>query len=141
MSPIWCPSTSGRKRIGALSIAVLAVTASACGGHSASHSTETGRPILNRTTAAQLIGSFANAGLAVPNAHDVTPVECPEINCIDAMATDTVTVIKFANTGAAQRFAGATPDMYQIEDIVLVFNQPVPADQKAAYERIARTAV
>jgi hypothetical protein len=73
----------------------------------------------------------------VPNVHDVTQQKCPPINCTDAMASDTVTVIKFANTGAAQRFAGTTADVYQIEDIVLVFSH-VPAEQQAAFEQIAR---
>jgi hypothetical protein len=96
--------------------------------------------VLNTATAAQLIDAFTKAGLPAPNAHDVTDAKCPPINCTDAMASDTVTVIKFASTGAAQRFAGTTPDVYQIEDIVLVFTHVSP-DQQAAFAQVARRAV
>ena len=77
----------------------------------------------------------------MPNSHDVTPVKCPDIGCVDAVDSDTVSIIKFAGTGAAQRFAGTMPDMYLIEDIVLVFTRAVPAAQRGAYEDIARRAV
>lgn len=77
----------------------------------------------------------------MPNAHDVTQAKCPDISCIDAVESDTVSVIKFTGTGAAQRFASTTPDMYQIEDIVLMFTPALPADRKVAYEQIARSSV
>jgi hypothetical protein len=117
------------------------LAAAGCGSQTpAGQSSQAGRAILNTTTAAELLESFTKAGLPVPNAHDVTQAKCPPINCTDAVASDTVTVIKFANTGAAQRFAGTTPDVYQIEDLVLVFSH-VPAGQQAAFEQVARTAV
>jgi hypothetical protein len=119
----------------------VAVAAAACGNHTpAGQSSPTRRAILNTATPAQLIDAFTKAGLPVPNAHDVTQAKCPPIDCTAAIASDTVTVVKFASTGAAQRFAGATPDVYQIEDIVLEFSH-VPAAQQAAFEQVARTAV
>ena len=104
-------------------------------------SVPTGRAILNTTTVADVVASFNAAGLPVPNPHDVAQSRCPDIGCTDAVDSDTVSVFKFGSTGAAQRFAGSTPDMYQIEDVVLVFTQAVPADEKAAYQNVARTAV
>jgi hypothetical protein len=119
----------------------VALAAAGCGSHTpAGQSRQTGRAMLNTTTAAEVVEAFTKAGLPVPNVHDATQATCPPINCTDAMASDTVTVIKFASTGAAQRFAGTTRDVYQIEDIVLVFNH-VPADQQTAFEQVARTAV
>ncbi len=97
--------------------------------------------MLNTTTVADLVTSFTKAGLPVPNVHDVTQSKCPPIGCIDAVDSDTVSIMKFPSTGAAQRFAGSTPDMYLIEDVVLVFAQAVPADQRDAYQHVARTAV
>ncbi len=122
---------------------ITAFVIAACGGqHSAGPSGDSHRPaILNTATVPELVASFSKAGLPVPNAHDVTPAKCPEIGCTDAVDSDTVSVIKFGNTGAAERFAGTTPDVYQIEDVVLVFTSTVPDDHKAAYEQIARTAV
>lgn len=117
------------------------MAAAGCGSHTtAGQSSQTARAILNTTTPAQIVAAFTKAGLPVPNAHDVTQAKCPPINCTDAIASDTVTVIKFASTGAAQRFAGTTPDVYQIEDIVLEFSH-VPADQQATFAQVARTAV
>jgi hypothetical protein len=123
-------------------VITVSVTA-ACGNN-----TDTGQSsmpghlaILNTTTAADLLAAFTKAGLSVPNAHDVAQSRCPQIGCTDAIDSDTVTIIKFGGTGAAEHFASATPDMFQIEDVVLVFTQAVPADKRAAYENIARTAV
>jgi hypothetical protein len=117
--------------------------AAACGNN-----TDTGQSslpghgaILNTTSAAKLVAAFTKAGLPVPNAHDVTQSRCPQIGCTDAIDSDTVTIVKFGGTGAAERFGSTTPDMYQIEDVVLVFTQAVPADKRAAYENIARSAV
>lgn len=92
-------------------------------------------------TASGLVAEFTKAGLQVPNPRDVTPTKCPPIGCVEAVDSDTVSIIKFGGTGKAERFAGATPDMYLIEDIVLVFGPAVPAGQRAAYEQIARRAV
>jgi hypothetical protein len=117
--------------------------AAACGTntHTGQSSMPGHRAILNTTTAAELVTAFTKAGLPVPDAHDVSQSRCPQIGCTDAIDSDTVTIIKFGGTGAAERFAGATTDMYQIEDVVLVFSQAVPADKRAAYQNIARTAV
>jgi hypothetical protein len=71
----------------------------------------------------------------------VTPTKCPPIGCIEAVDSDMVSIIKFPGTGKAERYAGATPDMYLIEDIVLVFTPAVPASHRATYEQIARRAV
>lgn len=122
---------------------ITAFVVAACSAHTPTHqpAAPTGRVILNTTTVAEIVTSFTKAGLPVPNVHDVTASKCPPIGCIDAIDSDTVSIIKFPSTGAAQRFAGSTPDMYLIEDVVLVFTQAVRADQRDAYQRIARTAV
>jgi hypothetical protein len=97
--------------------------------------------ILNTASAPGLVAAFTKAGLQVPNPHDVTQAKCPPIGCVEAIDSDTVSIIKFPGTGKAERFAGATPDIYLIEDIVLVFTPAVPASQRVTYEQIARRAV
>ena len=77
----------------------------------------------------------------MPNPHDVTPAKCPTIGCVEAVDSDTVSIIKFSGTGKAERFAGTTPDMYLIEDVVLVFAAGVPSAQRVSYEQVARRAV
>src|ERR1700739_4155560 len=119
----------------AKALVITVSVAAACGTntHTGQSSMPGHRAILNTTTAAELVTAFTKAGLPVPNAHDVSQSRCPQIGCTDAIDSDTVTIIKFGGTGAAERLAGATPDMYQIEDVVLVFAQAVPADKRAAY--------
>lgn len=97
--------------------------------------------ILNTATASGLVAAFTKAGLQVPNPRDVTQAKCPPIGCVEAVDSDTVSIIKFPGTGKAERFAGATPDIFLIEDIVLVFSPAVPAAQRGSYEQIARRAV
>ena len=122
-------------------LVITVSVAAACGTNTGQSGMPGHRAILNTTTAAELVTAFTKAGLPVPNAHDVSQSRCPQIGCTDAIDSDTVMIIKFGGTGAAERFAAATPNMYQIEDVVLVFSQAVPADKRAAYQNIARTAV
>ena len=127
----------------AKALVITVSVAAACGTntHTGQSGMPGGRAMLNTTTAAELVAAFTKAGLPVPNAHDVAQSRCPQISCTDAIESDTVTVIKFGGTGAAERFAGTSSDIYQIEDVVLVFNPAVPADQRAAYQSIARRTV
>jgi hypothetical protein len=97
--------------------------------------------ILNTVTAPELVAAFTKAGLPVPNPHDVTEAKCPAIGCVEAIDSDTVSIIKFPGTGAAERYAATTPDTYLIEDIVVVFTPSVPAGVRVTYEQIARRAV
>jgi hypothetical protein len=145
MSGTWFRSASvgAIRGLFAIALVVMMSVAAACGDN-----TDTGQSglpghlaILNTTTAAELVAAFTRAGLPVPNAHDVTQSRCPQIGCTNAIDSDTVTIVKFGRTGAAERFASATADMYQIEDVVLVFTQAVPADKRAGYENIARSAI
>jgi hypothetical protein len=122
-------------------ITVFVVASCGTQTHPGQSSIPPSRAILNTTTVAELVAAFTKAGLPVQNAHDVAQSKCPQIGCKEAVDSDTVSIIKFGSTGAAQRFAGATPDVYQIEDVVLVFSQAVPADQRAAYQSAARSAV
>ncbi|MBV8966621.1 MAG: hypothetical protein JO191_10645 [Mycobacteriaceae bacterium] len=122
---------------------ITAFVLAACSPHShdAWPGAPTGPAILNTATVGQVVAAFSTAGLPVPNAHDVAQSRCPQIGCTDAVDSDTASIIKFDSTGRAERFAGATADSYQIEDLVLVFGQAVPAEKRAAYEDVARSVV
>lgn len=126
-----------------MAILITAFVVSACGTRTptAQSSVPGARVVLNTATASGLVAAFTKAGLQVPNPRDVTEAKCPPIGCVEAVDSDTVSVIKFPGTGKAERFAGATSDMYLIEDIVLVFTAAVPAGQRVTYEQIARRAV
>jgi hypothetical protein len=95
---------------------------------------------LNGVTASQLIASFTKAGLPAVNSHDVTGEQCPKSHCVQAVGTDTVSVYKFPTTGLAQKYAGSISDVYQVEDLVLVFAPSVTDDLKRDYEEVVERA-
>ena len=126
-------------------ISALAIGAvSACGhtttGGGQPNSAQVPAP-LNGLTAQQVIGAITKAGLPALNAHDVTASQCPELRCAQAVGTDTVSVYKFPTTGQAQKYAGSISNVYQVEDIALVFAPTVSAKLRHDYEAVvARTA-
>jgi len=101
----------------------------------------TGVPILNTVTAQQLVKDMGAAGLAVANPRDVAKQKCPDIKCIEAVETDTVTVLVFSTTGAAEGYAGATPSTFEAMNIVLLFGPSVTVAEKGAYERLVNKAL
>lgn len=88
-----------------------------------------------------LVGIIHSAGLPTPNPHDVTADKCAILRCIGAVDSDTVSILTFDHSDAAQRYAGTLSNSYQIEDVVLTFAATVTALQKAAYERVVERAV
>ncbi len=56
------------------------------------------------------------------------------MRCVQAFDTDTISILKFPATGLAQRYAGSIPDVFQIEELVLVFPPTTTADAKRDYE-------
>jgi hypothetical protein len=97
--------------------------------------------VLNGLSATDILAAIDSAGLPTPNAHDVTAVKCPKLRCVDAVDSDTVSILKFDGGGPAQLYAGAISNSYQLEDVVLVFASTVTVGQKAAYERVLERAV
>jgi hypothetical protein len=95
-----------------------------------------GGAALNNISASQVIGAIGKAGLPALNPHDVTAQQCPKLHCAQAIETDTVSVFKFPITGLAQKYAGSTSNVYQIEDIVLGFKSTVTDGLKQDYERV-----
>ena len=57
--------------------------------------------------------------MPTPNAHDVTADRCPKLHCIGAIDPEAVLILKFDHTGAAEGYAGAVSNIYQVEDLVL----------------------
>lgn len=135
--------TAGRLLATVVSVAGLVVAACGAqpsgGDHQTSHSR--GAVRLNTTTVAELVAAFTDAGLAVPNAHDVGPQKCPQIGCIDAENTDTVSIMEFPSTGKAELYAASVPSMFLVENVVLVFSSAVPPEARRAYERVANDAI
>ncbi|CAM5693851.1 hypothetical protein MAUB1S_05108 [Mycolicibacterium aubagnense] len=103
--------------------------------------TLTGAPMLNTVTASALVRDMAAAGLAVANPRDVAKQKCPDIRCIEAIETDSVTVLVFSTTGAAAGYSGATPSTFEAMNIVLQFGPSVTAADKSAYERVVNQAL
>lgn len=100
-----------------------------------------GGPMLNTVTAAEVVKDMGAAGLAVPNPRDVAKQKCPDIKCVEAVETDTVTVLVFSTTGAAASYSGATPSTFEAMNIVLQFGPSVTATDKSAYERVVNQAL
>jgi hypothetical protein len=137
------PRTASRLLATVVSVAALVVAA--CGAQPSGGDHQTSYPRgavrLNTTSVAELVAAFTSAGLAVPNAHDVGPQKCPQIGCIDAENTDTVSIMEFPSTGKAELYAASVPSMFLVENVVLVFSSAVSPDARRAYERVAKDAI
>jgi hypothetical protein len=137
------PRTASRLLATVVSVAGLVIAA--CGAQTSGSDHQTSQPRgaarLNTTTVAELLAAFTDAGLAVPNAHDVGPEKCPPIGCTDAVDSDTVSIMKFPSTGKAELYAASVPGMFQVEDVVLVFSSALPPDARRGYELVAKDAI
>ena len=100
-----------------------------------------GPALLNNVSTAAVLDAITMAKLPAVNARDATEAMCPDAGCIQAHATDTVSILKFPSTGRAELYASSVPAMIQVEDIVLVFDKTVNAAQKAAYGQVVKQAV
>lgn len=133
--------TGRRAIISALTIGVLAACAHTSTGGRQADSAQVPAP-LNGLSAQQVIGAITKAGLPALNAHDVTASQCPDLHCAQAVGTDTVSVYKFPTTGQAQKYAGSISNVYQVEDIAVVFAPTVSEKLKHDYEAVvARSAL
>lgn len=136
----------GAKACGlAMAALMLSATLAGCGGRDtapkASSGGARGPVLLNNVSTAAVLDAITKAKLPAVNAHDATDAMCPEAGCVDARATDTVSVLKFPSTGRAELYASSIPAMMQVEDIVLVFDKSVNDAQKAAYAQVVKKAV
>ena len=119
--------------------ALAIATLTACGQHGTA--VPNSAP-LNGLSASTVIDDFRKAGLPALNPQEITSVKCPKVRCLQAISTDTVSVFKFPATGIAQKYAGSIANVYQIEDLVVVFGTSVSPDLKQEYEEVvARAAV
>jgi hypothetical protein len=96
---------------------------------------------LNGLSAMDAVGKVHSAGLPTPNAHDVTSDKCAKLHCVGAVDSDTVSILKFDHTGAAQQYAGSISNSYQLEDLVVVFAPTLTDSEKLAYERALEHAI
>ena len=133
-TPSWIASALGLL----LAVSGCAAAASPRGGPSATAAVPA---VLNGLSTADLVDTIHAAGLSTPNLHDDTADKCAKLRCIGAVDSDTVSIFKFDQSGAAQRYAGTISDSYQAEDIVLIFAPTMTAPQKAAYERALERAL
>lgn len=125
-------------------VATAAVAVAACGRSSPAPTgpqPTVAPPQLNTATAADLVTAMSHAGLPVDHVRDVSAQECGSIGCTEAVSAGAVTVFTFSRTGAAERYAASIADMFQVENVVVVFSPAVPADRKAAYRDVVQRAV
>lgn len=124
---------------------VLAACLVGCGNRDAGTKAPSGAAygpaLLNDVSTADLLEAITKAKLPAVNAHDSTDTMCPDAGCVEARATDTVSILKFPSTGRAELYASAIPAMIQVEDIVLVFGKTVNEAQKAAYGQVVKNAL
>lgn len=128
-----------------LVVAVLAATVlPGCGPRDSgapAPATPGGAVMLNNVSVPAVLDAIKKAKLPAVNAHDTTASTCPEAGCLQAIATDTVSILKFPSTGRAELYAAAVPDMLQVEDFVVVFAPTLTPEQKAAYGRVVKNAM
>lgn len=124
-------------------VVVLAVALTGCGSRdsAAPAGAPAGPPVLNTVSVDTVLDAIKKAKLPALNAHDTTASTCPEAGCLQATATDTVSILKFPSTGRAEIYAAAVPDMLQIEDIVVVYAPTLTSEQKAAYGQAVKNAM
>ena len=125
--------------LAALAVSILA----ACSHHepaTPNTAAPAGPPKLNGVSASQLMDAIVKAGLPAPNQRDVTSVKCPKLQCLQAIDTDTVSVLKFPGTGKAELYAAAISNVYQVEDVVLTFAPTITGDLKQQYESVVNRA-
>lgn len=129
----------------AMAALMLSATLAGCGGRDTGAKAPSGgghgQALLNNVSTAAVLEAITKAKLPAVNAHDATDAMCPEAGCVEARATDTVSILKFPSTGRAELYASSIPAMMQVEDIVLVFDKSVNDAQKAAYAQVVKKAV
>ena len=136
----------GAKACGlAMAALMLSAALAGCGGRDVGGKAPAGGAhgpaLLNDVSTAAVLDAIAKAKLPAVNAHDATDALCPEAGCVEARATDTVSILKFPSTGRAELYAGSMPSMVQVQDVVLIFDKAVSDAQKAAYGQVVKKAI
>lgn len=92
-------------------------------------------------TAHDAIDEFTAAGLSAPNPRDITDSACAEIGCVEAVATDVVTVFRWEESSQAlAHSAGLKQPAYSLNEFVIAF--PVGTDvEPSRYATVLRDAV
>lgn len=99
-----------------------------------------GPALLNEVSASEVVSAFTDAGLPATNPRDVTALKCSKLHCLQAVDTESVSVLKFPGPGPAQLYAGAISNAFQVEDVVITFAPTVTSDLKVAYQRVVERA-
>ncbi|TRW86322.1 hypothetical protein FK535_07640 [Mycolicibacterium sp. 018/SC-01/001] len=109
------------------------VTLLACGGCHASPPpsapTVTHAAPEGATTAGVVVDHLQAERHILLNPVDTTRADCPQAGCAQAVTTNRFTVMSFAGTGAAQRYAGDR-GLRQIATIVVAFSPTVPEPER-----------
>lgn len=81
------------------------------------------------TTAGAVVDHLQSQKQILLHPVDMTAVDCARSGCAQAVATDRFTIMSFAGTGAAQRYA-ADRGLRQIATIVVEFAPTVPDSER-----------
>jgi hypothetical protein len=133
-----------RRRSGLVLAVLLAAALQGCAARNSgapAAGTPGGTVMLNGVSVAAVLDAMTKAKLPVLNARDATASRCPEAGCLQAVDTDTVSILKFPSTGRAELYAAGVRDMLQVEDLVVVFAPMLTSEQKVAYEQVVKNAV
>ncbi len=96
---------------------------------------------MNRYSAGDLAVMISDAGLPLPHSHDVSQRDCPAIRCTEKIESDTVSLMTFPSSGAAELYSGSTDHSFQLLNVVMVFGPTVEADRTRAYEDVVTRAI
>lgn len=138
---------TGNKITGIVAAVATMLLAGGCGPgmpqNVSGHATSPPNPVLamNRYTAGDLTEMITGAGLPMPHSDDVSQRDCPAIRCTDKVESDTVSVMTFASSGAAELYSGSTDHSFQLLNVVMVFGPTMAPDRARAYEDVVTHAV
>ena len=89
-------------------------------------------------TASEAVDAFVKAGLEAPNPRDVSEEECRVDTCVEAVATDVVTVQRWAEAQAAYVYSQELEQpAYALENFVIVFPVDTDVETNAYAEALA----
>lgn len=135
------PLSSIRAAIAAASAMVVASCAGGLPSHGGGAGTVDGAAGLNTVSIATLLDDFTKAHLPAPNPRDTTSSTCPQQQCLQAVDTDTVSLLKFPSTGQAEKYSRDTSRAFQAEDLVITFSPSLTSAQTNAYQQVVKSAL
>jgi hypothetical protein len=88
--------------------------------------------------ASEIVSAFTSAGLPAPNPRDNTAGNCPDLQCVQLVTTDAISVYTFSSEGPAVHFAEAFGTEAHRDGLVVLSyaGARTPAADRPKYEQV-----